>query len=182
MIAMIKKMPKQRGGFSLVEILIVIVVATIIIVVVGNVGSNMNLLNGLVSQELQSNSDVNQALQIMTMDIQSAEPSAAGAYPVSSAGTSSFAFFVNADNDPAPELVRYFLASSSIWRGVTQPTGTPPIYVTSTEMDTAMIKSVIIATGTPLFSYYDSSYTGTQPAMTSTADVSPIRLVNFHFL
>ena len=172
----------MRNGFSLIEILVVIAIATIVIVVVGNVGSNMNVLKGLVSQELQSQSSVSQELQIMTMDIQSAEPSAAGAFPINSAGTSSFAFYANADNDPNPELVHYFLASSSIWRGVTQPTGSPATYPTSTEVDTAVISNVFISTGTPLFSYYTSAYTGAQAAMTSTVDVSPIQLVGITFI
>lgn len=174
---------KHRAGFSLVEILIVIAIATIVVFAVANMSGNVNILNSLVSQQLQSTSNVNQALQLLSTDIRSAEPSMAGAYPIDAAGTSSFAFYTDTDGDGIAERVRYFFASSSIWRGVTQPTGTPPVYQTSTsEIVTSMIQNVIIATGTPLFSYYNASYTGTQLAMTSTIDVSPIRLAGVSFL
>lgn len=177
----------MRSGFSLIEILIVIAIGTSLVFVVASLNSNVNVLNNLVSQELQAKSDVNQALQVMTSDIRSASISANGAYPIDAAGTSSFAFYGDPDGDGVVERVRYFLASStvsssSIWRGIIQPTGTPATYPTATEALTDMIDNIIIPTSTPLFSYYDTSYTGTQPAMTSTAAVQNIRLVGVSFL
>ncbi len=177
-----KKMRNNRGGFSLLEVLIVVVIAVVLVFIVASTGSNINLLNGVVNQGFQARSGVSQALQIMAAEIQSAEPSAAGAFPIDSAGTSSFTFFTNVGANSSTARVRFYLASSTIWQGVTQPTGTPAGYVTSTEVDTALVNNVIIATGTSLFSYYDTNYTGTQPAMTSTADVSQIRLVDITFL
>lgn len=171
----------MRKGFSLIEILIVVAIATSIVLVVSNLSGTVTVLNNLVSQELQAKSNVNQTLQIMTEDIQSAEPSANGSYAVDAASTSSFAFYSDPDADGIAEHVRYFLSSSTIYRGVIQPTGTPAAYPTSTEVVTAMVNNVTVPTSTPLFSYYDSSYTGTQPAMTSTAAVQSIRLIGISF-
>ncbi|MGC9599206.1 MAG: prepilin-type N-terminal cleavage/methylation domain-containing protein [Minisyncoccia bacterium] len=171
----------MKRGFSFIEVLIVITIATFLVLIVINVNSNISLLNNLVTQELQSKSDIDQTLQIVTVNIRSAEASASGAYPVDSASTSTFAFYSDIDGDGANEHVRYFLASSSIYRGVIQPTGTPPTYPTSSEIVTDIIDNVIIPSSTSLFSYYDASYTGTQPALASTADVSPIRLVQMSF-
>lgn len=168
-------------GFSLIEVLIVVVIATAIVLVVSNLSGNVSLLNTLVSQELQSKSDISQTLQIMTTDVRSAGPSASGAYPIDSATTSSFIFYSDTNGDGVNERVRYFLASSTIYRGFIKPTGTPPTYSTSSEVLTDMIDNVIIPTSTMLFSYYDASYTGTQPAMTSTVSVQNIRLVNISF-
>jgi type II secretory pathway component PulJ len=171
----------KRQGFSLVEILVVTTIAISIVLVVSNLSNNISLLNGLVGQELQSKSDTSQTLQIVTTDIRSATLSANGAYPVSTATTSTFTFYTDSDGDGAVERVRYFLSSSSIYRGMIQPTGTPASYPTATEVLTDMIDNVIIPTSTTLFKYYDASYTGTQPAMTSTADVTGIRLVGMSF-
>jgi prepilin-type N-terminal cleavage/methylation domain-containing protein len=171
----------MRKGFSLIEILIVVAVATSIVLVVSNLSGNVSSLNSLISQELQSKSDINQTLQIVTSEIRSAETSANGAYPIDTAATSTFIFYSNYGDNGVAERVRYFLSSTTIYRGVTQPTSTPAVYTTSTEVVTDMIDNVSIPTGTVLFSYYDSSYTGTQPAMTSTADVSPIRVVGMTF-
>lgn len=171
---------KRRDGFSFLEIIIVLAIAISIVIVVGNLNTNINVLNGLVGQELQSKSNINQSLQIMTTDIRSAAPAANGAFAIDTAGTSTFIFYTNTGGSDT-ERVRYFLSSSTIYRGVTSPTGNPPVYNTSTEAITQMVGDVTLATGTPLFSYYDSSYTGTQSAMTSTADVSDIRLAQISF-
>jgi prepilin-type N-terminal cleavage/methylation domain-containing protein len=171
----------MRKGFSLLEVIIVVAIASTIVLVVANLGSNTNLLNNLVSQELQSKSDISQTLQIMTTAIRSASPSASGAYPIISAATSSFIFYSDTDGDGIVERVRYFLASSSIKEGLVQPTGTPATYPTSSEVVTDIIDSLVLSTSTPLFSYYNLNYTGSQPAMTSTVDVSTIRLVKIAF-
>ena len=171
----------KRQGFSLVEILIVSAIAMSIVIVVSNLSGNISLLNGLVSQELQSKSDTSQTLQIVTTDIRSASPSANGAYAIHAAATGSFTFYTDQNGDGRADRVRYFLSSSSIYRGAISPTGTPATYPTSTEVLTDMIDNVTVPTSTTLFKYYDASYTGTQPAMTSTVDVTNIRLVGMSF-
>jgi len=172
---------KQNSGFSLIEIIIVVAIAATLILVVSNFTGNTTSLKSLVSDQLQSTSDISQTLQVMTTEIRSAGPAGNGAYPIDSAGTSSFAFYSDIHKDGAVEHVRYFLASSSIYKGVITPTGTPITYPTSDEVVTDLVDNVTVPTSSPLFSYYDSSYTGTQAAMTSTVDVSGIRLVGVSF-
>lgn len=172
---------RDRRGFSLIEIIIVVTLAVSIVLVVGNLNSNIGVLNGLVNQELQSRSTVDQTLQIMENTLRAAVPSASGAYPIVAAATSSVTFFSNDVTSSIADEIRYFFASSTLWSTVIAPTGTPATYPTSTGITTDLIDGVIVATSTPLFSYYNSSYTGTQPAMTSTADVSPIRLIGISF-
>jgi hypothetical protein len=77
--------------------------------------------------------------------------------------------------------VHYFYATSTIYRGIISPTGTPPTYPSSTEIVTDFIHNVIIASGTPLFSYYGSSYTGTQASLSYPLTISSIRLVGISF-
>ena len=176
------KNSSNRGGFSLIEIIVVVAIASSIVLIVSNLSGNVSLLNGLVSQELQSKSDITQTLQIVTREIRSAAPSASGAYPIDSAATSSFVFYSDSNNDGKVDRVRYFLASSTVFRGVIIPTGTPATYPTATETMTDMIDSVSVPSSTTLlFKYYDSSYTGIQSAMTSTVDVTPIRMVGISF-
>jgi prepilin-type N-terminal cleavage/methylation domain-containing protein len=178
----IKKILNDRRGFSLAEILIVAAIAASFVVVVSNLSGNVNLLNGLVSQQLQSKSDIAQTLQIMTSEIRSAGPSQSGAYPIDSATTSSFAFYSDINKDGSMEHVRYFLASSSIYKGVIEPTGTPATYPTSSEVILDIIDNIVApTTSTPLFSYYDANYTGTQAALPSPIIISSVRLVGISF-
>jgi prepilin-type N-terminal cleavage/methylation domain-containing protein len=171
----------QRNGFSLVEVLIVVAIAASLVLVASNFSCYVRGLNTLISQQLQSKSDTSAILQIVTSEIRSAGPSQNGAYPIDSATTSSFAFYSDINKNGVVEHVRYFLASSSIYKGVIEPTGTPATYPTSTEVVTNIIGNVMVPSSTPLFSYYDSNYTGTQPPMTNPLVVSNIRLVEMSF-
>ncbi len=173
--------PRERNGFSLVEVLVVVAIATMVVLVVGNFGNNIAGLNTLVSLELGSKSDVSQTLQVMTEEIQSAETSAAGAYPIDSASTSSFAFYSDINKDGIAEYVRYFYASSTIYKEVIDATGTPAAYPTSSEIIYDVIDNILIPSSTPLFSYYGASYTGTQSPLAQPFDLAAIRLVNIAF-
>jgi prepilin-type N-terminal cleavage/methylation domain-containing protein len=176
-----KKPLNSRNGFTLIEILIVVVLGSAIVLVVSNLSGNITLLNGLVGQELQSKSDVSQTLQIVTEEIQSAADSGNGSYPIASASTSSFTFYDDINHNGTIEQVNYFVTSSTLYKGVIEPTGTPATYPTSTETITSIIGSVTIPTSTPLFQYFDATYTGTQAPMAEPVVVSNIRLVLMSF-
>lgn len=171
----------MNKGFSLVEILVVVAIAISVVLVVGNFGNNITSLDTLVSSELQAKSSVNTSLQMMTAAIQSASISASGGFPIDSAASGSFAFYSDINKNGLPVHVRYFYATSTIYQGLIQPTGTPALYPTSSEIVTDIIDNVIVPTTTPLFSYYGSSYTGTQAAMGYPVTVSAIRLVGIAF-
>jgi type II secretory pathway pseudopilin PulG len=166
----------------LIEVLVVVAIAAVIISVVSNFGSNVTGLDHLVTSELQAKSDINQTLQIMTEEMQSAMTSANGAFAIDSAGTSSFAFYSDMNKNGTAEWVRYYYATSTIYKGVIVPTGTPATYPTASEIVSDVADYVIVPTGTPLFSYYDSSYTGAQLPMSYPITVSNIRLVGISFL
>jgi prepilin-type N-terminal cleavage/methylation domain-containing protein len=168
-------------GFSLLEVLIVVAVAASVVLVIGNFSNNITGLDSLVSTELQAKSNVNQSLQSLTGEIQSTAISAAGAYPIDSAGTSSFAFFSDINKNGAADHVRYYYASSTIYKGVIAPTGTPATYPAGNEVVTDFIDNVIITSSTPLFIYYGSGYTGTQAPLTYPISISSIRLVSVSF-
>jgi len=172
----------NRRGFSIVEVLVVVAIASIVVLVVGNFSANVGGLDNLLSQDLQSKSDINQILDTAAQEIRSAAPSAAGAYAIDSAGTSSFSFYSDINQLGVTDRVRYFLASSSFEKGVIVPTGTPAVYATSSEVVTDLIDNVVVGTSTSLFSYYDNSYTGTQAPLAQPVSIASIRLVQISFL
>jgi prepilin-type N-terminal cleavage/methylation domain-containing protein len=172
---------KSNKGFSLVEILIVVAIAASLVIVASNFSGNVSGLNTLISQQLQSKSDTGATLQIITSEIRSASPSQNGAYPIDAASTSSFAFYSDINKDGRTEHIRYFLSSSTIYKGVIAPTGTPATYPTSSEVVTDIIDGVTTQSSTPLFSYYDANYTGSQPRLSTPVNVSNVRLVGISF-
>jgi type II secretory pathway pseudopilin PulG len=173
---------RDRRGFSLVETLVAIVIAVGFVFMIVSFQGNFKALQNFASQKLQSQQDVDQTVQIMTTAIRSAGPSSIGSYPIESAGTSSFVFYSDIDKDGLYERVRYFLGTSTVREGITKPAGSPLSYVTSTEVITSVVNDIIPSTSTPLFSYYNANYTGTQLPMSYPLDVSKICLVQFSFL
>jgi prepilin-type N-terminal cleavage/methylation domain-containing protein len=173
----------HRAGFSLVEILIVAAIGSAIVLLATNFTGNVNVLNGLVQFGLQSKSDVSQTLQTMVGEIRSAGTAANGAYPIDVAGTSSFSFYADTNKNGSVERVRYFLASSSIWKGIIQATGTPTAqYPTSSETITDVLDNVVVSSSSPLFAYYGATYTGgASSSLAMPVDVSQIRMVGIGF-
>ena len=173
---------KNNRGFSLIEILTVVAIASIVVLVVGNFSNSISGLDSLISGVLQSQSTVNAALVTMSKEIQSANFSANGAYPIDAAGTSTLGFYADIQKIGVYDHIRYFLASSSIYKGVIVPTGTPASYATSSEVITDVIDNVTTtASSAVLFSYYDSSYTGTQSPLVQPVSIAAIRLVGISF-
>jgi prepilin-type N-terminal cleavage/methylation domain-containing protein len=172
----------QRGGFSLIEVIIVVAVAASVVVVVSNFGTNISGINGLITNELKSKSDIAQTLEIMSNEIRGAEPSAAGAYAINAAASSSFTFYDSVHANGVIDQVTYYLASSTIWRVLIAPTGTPATYPTSSEIVNDMIDNVsLVSSSTPLFSYYPATYIGSGSPLSSPVAVASIRLVDITF-
>ncbi len=170
----------EQNGFGLMEVIIVIALTGLVVLVVTSFSGNLGVLQNLVSQQLQSRSDIDEAIQIMTTEIRSAGPSGLGAYPVDSASTSSFAFYSDINKNGTFEHVRYFLGTSTIQKGVITPLGNPLVYATSTEVITTAVNNLTYTSTTPLFAYYGPAYTGSGPSLTST-DVTQVRIVQITF-
>ena len=161
------------------EVVIVIAVAAGIFFVVSSLRGNVSNLENIINQKLQSRQDIDQTFQIMITDIRSAGPSNQGAYPIVSAGTSSFVFYSDYDQDGIFEKIRYSLVTSTLERGIIEPSGNPLSYPSSSEVVTTVVENIVVAATTSLdvFEYFDKNYTGTESSLSSTVDVALIRAV-----
>mgnify|MGYP001589295556 FL=1 len=173
---------QDRGGFSLIEVVIVAALAVGVLFVIVSLRGNVGNLENIITQKLESRQDIEQVFQIMTTEIRSASPASNGAYAIEAATTSSLIFYSDVDGDKIYDKVRYFLATSTVvtstvYRGVIKPTGNPLQYATSSEVISTAVKNYVKSTSTSLFEYYDASYTGSEPAMSSTTDVTKSRLI-----
>ena len=124
----------KRSGISLFEIIISVGLTAIIVMVLSRFSGTVSSIGTVINQRLQVQQDLEQALQGMVTEIRSAGPSAFGGYTLESASTSSIVFYSDVERDGAMERVRYYFGTSTLQKGVTEPTSsTPPLYVTSTE-------------------------------------------------
>ncbi len=178
---------KRRAGFSLFEVLLVMALFSSTLFVVIRFRSNLDLLQNIVNQKLQSRQDIDQAFQRLVTDIRSAGPSSLGGYAIEAAATSSLTFYSDIDKDGIFERVRYFLASSTsatttLQRGIVEPAGNPLVYATSTEIVATAAANVVNTSTVQLFAYYDANYTGSEAPLSVPITTTAVRLVKISLL
>lgn len=124
----------------------------------------------------QSQQELQLATQNMSMEMQTMQPSNGGAYPIAQVGTSTVTFFSDLDEDGLMEQIRYFLDGATLKKGVTKPTGNPPIAYNS-QNETINDVAHYITANAPIFTYYADGYTGTQPPLAYPINISQIQLI-----
>ena len=107
------------------------------------------------------------------------QPSANGAYPIASASTSTITFFSDVDADSIEDQVRYYIASTTVYKGVIKPTGSPLTY-SGSETTKILATGIRNSSSTPVFEYYDSNYAGTSSPMTYPLTITSIRLIKIN--
>ena len=169
------KYKTDNKGFTLIEILVSIAVIVGIMFIIGNFSINILNFKNFLTPTFQVQQEIALTFQNMTSEIRSMSPSNTGSYAISQAGTSTLTFFSDIDEDGLYEQIRYFVSSSTLERGVTKPTGNPVVYSPANEKIFDVVHNVI-STST-IFTYYDSTYTGTEAPMTYPLDISKIRII-----
>ncbi len=159
-----------RGGFTLVEVMISVAIVTIL------AGLFINLTKNITQSTLQFNGrlftqqSLQTVLDMIVPELRTAANSADGAYLLATAGTSTLAFYSDIDGDGHPEKIRYYLAASSLNKGVMKPSGAPLRYVSSTEVVTELVTNMV--PGNALFTFYDKNATSSaSSAMPQPVDI-----------
>lgn len=164
-----------RCGFSLFEVILAIGIASILVVIAVRFGAVLGTLGTSIGNQVQTGQEVILGVQTLTNDIRAMTISSSGSYPIESAATSSFTFYSDVDKDSIVERVRYFFGTSTLQRGIIQPSGDPLVYSTSSEIVMTAIQRVTV--NQSIFDYFDSSYTGSQSPITSPVDTLAVRIV-----
>ncbi|MEK7187979.1 MAG: hypothetical protein AAB691_04005 [Patescibacteria group bacterium] len=167
---------EKRAGISFLEIILSMGVTAIIVLVLSKFSGTVTSIGTVINQRLQVQGDLEQGLQIMVTDIRSAGPSAYGSYAIESAASSSFVFYSDVDRDGTMERVRYFFGTSTLQKGVTEPTtSTPPTYVTSTEGVKIVVPNVKISSSS--FEYFGDTATSTFTPLASPIEIEAVRFM-----
>lgn len=169
-------------GFTIVELMIVIGITALLSVIVGAFSRDVFFIKGYVTESYTSEQESTKIIRPIITELRSARPSMTGAYAIEQAGTSSLTFFSDVDLDGTTERVRYFLDNGTLKRGVIKSTTTPATYLTSQEKFTNLIQAVRNSSSTPIFQYYNSSYTGSSSSLTLPISILDVRLVKVNII
>lgn len=107
----------------------------------------------------------------LARDIREATFAHNGSFVIASMTPYELTLYTDTDYDDATERVRYYVSGTTMFRGVVEPSGNPPVY-TGAEVITMISTSVMNSTNSiPMFRYYND--TGTEITdMTDIGDVA----------
>lgn len=165
-------------GFTLIETLVALGIFVLIAGILANFQVDTFQYNAQTQERLSADHDIRQALKKITADVRAAGPSNTGAFPIAQAASSTLTVYVNTDSDSLIERVRYYVASGDLKRAVLKPSGSPLSY-SGAESETTLVSHIINPNG-EIFSYYNSSYSGTTSPMYQPVNPLSVRLVKIN--
>lgn len=167
----------RSRGFTLIEVVTSIVVLVSIMIAVSAFQFNVLNYNNSSKVALINTQDAQSLLKVMSRELRSMEPSSNGSYPIAAAATNTVTFFTDLDADGTKEQIRYYIATTSLYRGIIKPTGSPLTYVAGNETRKILATGIRNSSATPMFEYFNSSYAGTTTPLTYPLNIPVIRLV-----
>ena len=169
---------RHTRAFTLIELVVVIAIFTYLIgaAIAFHRGTLSN--TRIIQSELGASQQIRKTFSMFSREARGATQSSAGAYAIDTAGTSTFIFYSNIDDDIGVERIRYFLATTTLMKGIIEPIGTT---YGGAEILSTLIDDVSNGTATPVFTYYDGSYDGITASSTAPLPepiaITPIRLI-----
>ncbi len=170
-----------KKGFTLLELIIVVFIVALTFAGVSALGRNIFYFNGVIQNNANAEFEIRQAFKSMTQEVRSMGVSNEGSYPLVAAASSSITFYYDLNSNGSMDRIRYYLSGNTIVKGITTPTGNPLTFSSVTEATTTVVRNVYNGS-TGVFSYYDTSYTGTSSALTFPVTASSVRLVKINLL
>lgn len=172
-----KSRTNNKSGFTIIELLVASFMAAIIGISIMTLGSNISVFSSNLTEGIDVQKEIQQTLEFMATEIRPMAPSNTGSYPIEAAASSSLTFYSDVDADGINQRIRYFLDGNIFKKGFLKPTGNPLVYNPVNEIITEMVSGAITASSTPIFSYYDSAYSGSEAAMSFPINVSAVRII-----
>lgn len=175
-----KHSPLRRNtGLTLIEIVVTVGIIGVLSIIVGKFQGDTFAFSRYFSNSFTGADNAQKLLRPMTEEIRSASTSASGAFPIDAISDYSFSFYSDIDNDTLKEWVRYRLSGSILYKETIEQTGNPASYPIGNIVSRTFMTGVRNQTqGVPIFSYYDSTYTGgASGVLSSSSSVDLVRLV-----
>jgi prepilin-type N-terminal cleavage/methylation domain-containing protein len=168
---------RMHRGFTLIEVLTTIAILASIMIAVVTFQYNVLSYNETSKVSLTNTQEAQSLLKTAARELRSMEPSSNGSYPIASAATSTITFYTDLDGDGLKEQIRYYIASTTLYRGLIKPTGSPLVYVAANETIRTLVTGLKNSSTTPMFEYFNSSYAGTSTPLTYPLNIPLVRLV-----
>jgi hypothetical protein len=174
---------KIKNGMTIIEVMVSIGIFTI-----GMVGFTLLFArswqsNHFILEKGQASFLASRQVDLMVGDLRRVRQPDNGEYPVKSCDDFDLVVFLDIDKDNVTEKVHYYLDGEQIKRGVSNPSGTPPVYPSGDQETLVLTNYVTNEADEPVFEYYNHDYPGdvaNNPLDTPVNDLEDVRLVKIH--
>lgn len=161
----------------MLELLVALGIFSLIIVSVSWLAIYGFRYNGIIWEQLKTQSDGRRVLREAVDVIRRAEQSSIGSYPIASAGDYDLIVYSNIDSDSYREKVRFWLDGTTLKRTVIKPSGSPLVYSGAGQTVELAHDAVNIAKGEAVFGYFDENYTGSEAPLVQPVDITKIKVI-----
>ena len=149
--------PAAQAGISLLETIIWIGMFSMAMVAITSSLIYFYRTSRFAVQEAGAVISAQHGIDIMVRTVREAAYASNGAYPVVSFAANDILFYADIDSDSAIERVHYYVQGTSLYEGIINPIGDPPVY-TGVEVATIIAQDVRnISQALSTFTYYDTS-------------------------
>jgi type II secretory pathway component PulJ len=149
----------QPRGLTFIEMIVTLSMFVLIMTVITNSILFFYRANSSSLEQAIQVETARRGIELFVRDAREATYGDNGAFPLQAIATSSMTFYSDTDTDGAIERIRYSLSEKTLYRNVTEPTGSPATYtgggVTTTVSD--YVRN--FDEDTSVFRYYNASST-----------------------
>jgi prepilin-type N-terminal cleavage/methylation domain-containing protein len=173
----------STGGFTLIETLVTIAIfglvmiatANLLVLIFRDATTNPNALNAVDEAQAAATNFVNQ--------VRDANYGNDGSYPLDQASTTQLIFFspFGSGSSTTLDRIRYFVSSSTLYEGVTAPSGSPETYNTANEHIKTLVSKVAGIGTSTIFYYFNGSYAGTTTALSQPVNLNQVTYIEMTF-
>ena len=144
-------------GFTMLEVGVWVGIFTFVVLAIVMTVLYFYRTNTYTIDQASAVSSAQRGVEKMIRIIREAAYASNGAYPIVSIAEHDLVFYADVDTDPFIERMHYYLAGTTLYEGVLEPSGDPPTYSGS---ETAFPLSNYVHNldqGTTTFAYFDKN-------------------------
>jgi prepilin-type N-terminal cleavage/methylation domain-containing protein len=151
--------PLHKRGFTLIETIIVISLFTILSLAIFSAVTEIYKYNSITLEQANEIEVARRGLLTWVRDAREMTFGADGAFPITRAENHRLGFYSDIDKDFSVEYIEYRLSTTTLYKYIYEPTGSPPVYSTTTPTRTEILSEYVqnIPQSQLTFRYYTES-------------------------
>ena len=168
---------KFNLGFTLMETIVTTFIFGVLMIGTTTLLRDIFVSNSGETLSMNNVARVRQVANVFVKEIRNSTYGVDGAYPINQADDTQTVFFSTApQNNGTVSRIRYYVSNGKLYKGITDPSGSPLKYNLVDEKITTLLTNLSLGSD-PLFYYYDGNYDGTTSPLTGPVNLTQIKFI-----